>query len=784
MTGPSLGAGLRRVPRWSVAPPGVGGRRLHNYRVVQRDAIAVGFTSAAAPFLGVFLARFGATPFQLGLFNAVPSIFGLVLAIPLGQFLLRRTSIPRWLGVNRMLAAFTYGVIGLFPFFVPAAAVVPLSLVVWTISAVPQLVIPIAFNVVMSLIAGPGGRFELLSRRWALAVLTTALTVTVCGRVLDVLPFPLNYQVVLITLSLAGPISFLFMERLRMPERELPPPMPAERAPKDRASDFANLIRSQPAFVSFIARQLPFLVGGTDDASADPVVLRHYAAGHRRAGRDDRHGPVIRAAGRVPALDPAVARRGGRVILLVCGAGAAAYPAILAVSRDFTLVLAVTAAASLFQAGLQLVLFDELMRRVPVAYSPTFVAVEANLGHVAGLGGAVARRGISRRGRAADRAWVVGRHRARRVRASGARSGTGGFATAGGGAGMTALVQTVLGPVEASALGPASIHEHLLTVLDHVAFRAVDSDEGRAFADAPVSLETRWWVRQQWVSVRDNLRLTDEATAVAEVARFAAVGGGAIADPTTEGIGRDPEALARISRGTGVHVVMGAGYYVHGSHPAWIEEANEGAIVDAMVADLIDGVGTHRIRAGFIGEIGCSWPMTPRERRVLRAAGLAQKATGAPLMVHPGRDAGAPDEIIRELAEVGADLGRTTICHLERTVRGPEQLVELARRGIWLSLDCFGLETAFYPLNPAVAMPNDGGRLALAEAVIAAGFGDRLLLAQDICQKHRLAAFGGHGYDHLLRDVVPMLVARGHPAAEVDRLVRDNPARFLGRDEA
>ena len=79
-------------------------------------------------------------------------------------------------------------------------------------------------------------------------------------------------------------------------------------------------------------------------------------------------------------------RRGGRVILLVCGAGVAVDPGVLAISRDFTLVLLVTVAASLFQAGLQLVLFDELMRRVPVAYSPTFVAVEANVGHIAGLG--------------------------------------------------------------------------------------------------------------------------------------------------------------------------------------------------------------------------------------------------------------------------------------------------------------------------------------------------------------------------------------------------------------
>jgi hypothetical protein len=77
--------------------------------------------------------------------------------------------------------------------------------------------------------------------------------------------------------------------------------------------------------------------------------------------------------------------------------------------------------------------------------------------------------------------------------------------------------------------------------------------------------------------------------------------------------------------------------------------------------------------------------MTSRERRVLRAAGLAQRATGAPLMVHPGRDPAAPDEILAVLDDVGADLERTTICHLERTVAGAEQLVDLGRRGAWLS---------------------------------------------------------------------------------------------------
>ena len=80
-------------------------------------------------------------------------------------------------------------------------------------------------------------------------------------------------------------------------------------------------------------------------------------------------------------------RRGGRIILLACGLGLACYPASLAASREIGVVLVVTALAAFFTAGLQLVLFDELMRRVPVAYSPTFVAVEQNVAHIAGLAG-------------------------------------------------------------------------------------------------------------------------------------------------------------------------------------------------------------------------------------------------------------------------------------------------------------------------------------------------------------------------------------------------------------
>jgi phosphotriesterase-related protein len=53
-----------------------------------------------------------------------------------------------------------------------------------------------------------------------------------------------------------------------------------------------------------------------------------------------------------------------------------------------------------------------------------------------------------------------------------------------------------------------------------------------------------------------------------------------------------------------------------------------------------------------------------------------------------------------------------------------------------------------------------------------------VLIAQDICQKHRLTAYGGHGYDHLLRDIPIMLEAAGRTGV-ADQLLIANPAAWL-----
>ena len=57
----------------------------------------------------------------------------------------------------------------------------------------------------------------------------------------------------------------------------------------------------------------------------------------------------------------------------------------------------------------------------------------------------------------------------------------------------------------------------------------------------------------------------------------------------------------------------------------------------------MDGTG---IKAGIIGEVGCTWPLTDNERKSLAAAAAAQRETGAAILIHPGRHPDAPPEIM------------------------------------------------------------------------------------------------------------------------------------------
>ena len=344
---------------------------------------------------------------------------------------------------------------------------------------------------------------------------------------------------------------------------------------------------------------------------------------------------------------------------------------------------------------------------------------------------------------------------------------------------LAGKVQTVLGLIDGDELGFTLPHEHLLLDLT-VRFKLTDeSISARVMSQKPVSLETLGWIRFHKFGNVDNLILDDEEMAIREASLYQRAGGKSIVDVTNWGIGRDPCALTRISRATGLHIVMGSGYYtVDSSCEQKLKAVTEDEIVDEIVKDVT--VGTDGICAGIIGEIGAdSWPLDSNEIKSLRASARAQKTTGAALNIHPGRVDESPLQILQILDKAGADLSRVVMDHLDRTAYSFETMLEIAKSGCYLEFDCFGME-GYYPRHYGVFdMPNDASRVNYIIKLIDKGYLDKILISTDLCKKITLTSYGGPGYAHIIDNVIPWMRAKGLSEDIVNTITIENPKRVL-----
>ncbi len=199
-------------------------------------------------------------------------------------------------------------------------------------------------------------------------------------------------------------------------------------------------------------------------------------------------------------------------------------------------------------------------------------------------------------------------------------------------------VQTVRGPVPSEEIGFTLPHEHTAIAL--------------------------WHVPNRW----DYWELSpDDPVIEAELARYRAAGGSCLVDVTPTGVGRDPARLAGLSERTGIHLVMGCGWY-RGAYylpEVRIDRRTVDDLADELVRESHEGVGETGVRPGIIGEIGTDKPwISAAEERVHRAAARASQRTGLAITTHAVLSAvGLAQLGIFE--EEGADLSRVVIGHAD-----------------------------------------------------------------------------------------------------------------------
>ena len=340
------------------------------------------------------------------------------------------------------------------------------------------------------------------------------------------------------------------------------------------------------------------------------------------------------------------------------------------------------------------------------------------------------------------------------------------------------MITTVCGEISREALGNVLPHEHLR--IDLQVFTMEPKDDPGVFYQK-LSLDNLRFVRKDPYALLDNAVIDDEDVIRREVELFRRAGGNTIVDVTLDSIGRDPLVLRRISEATGVHIVMGCGFYVAAAHPKGISERSEEDLAAEMIRDVRDGVRGTGIRAGVIGEIGTSAVVTPEEWKCVAAAGRAHLETGKAIHIHTSLYETNGLAIAEKLLAMGVAPDKIAIDHVDVEIREDyiERLLDL---GVFVEFDNFGKEFYLGSREEGALKGRFAYDLERAQTVarlVGKGYVGQILLTNDICLKNMLCAYGGFGYAHILENIRPMLSDCGVRENEISRMISDNAADFL-----
>ena len=308
-----------------------------------------------------------------------------------------------------------------------------------------------------------------------------------------------------------------------------------------------------------------------------------------------------------------------------------------------------------------------------------------------------------------------------------------------------AHVQTVLGPIEPATLGVTLPHEHTQIAL--------------------------WQIPARW----DYWQLTrDETVILEELALFRAAGGSGLVDLTLPGVGRDPAWLAGLARASGLHIVMGCGWYRESYYPPdlLIDRRTVDALADQLIAEIDGGVGDTGVRPGIIGEIGTDKPwISALEERIHRAAARAARRTGLAITTHAVLSAVGLDQLDLFEAE-GADPTRVVIGHADSYPLLDHHLA-IVRRGASVEFDFLGM--SFTPAE----RHGEPRVIELLCELLSRGHAERILLSQDVCHDQQLKRYDGNGYVYLAETFLPRLRDAGVSDAEIETMTVANPRRLL-----
>lgn len=299
------------------------------------------------------------------------------------------------------------------------------------------------------------------------------------------------------------------------------------------------------------------------------------------------------------------------------------------------------------------------------------------------------------------------------------------------------IIQTVRGPIPASALGRTLPHEHILVDFigaDQVSPSRYDSEKVFAAALPP-------------------LRQAHD------------LGARALFECTPNFLARDPRLLLRLSEATGLHLVTNTGLYGARQNkflPPYAHAETAEQLSRRWIAESRDGIADTGIRPGFIKcGIDPEPALSLAHRKLVAAAALTHAATGLTIAVHTGRGPGlAQLDILREHR-----VAPSAFVWVHAQGARDDDLLAAADRGAWISLDGLNRNSLTRHLHALLVLKKHG-HLA------------RVLLSHDAGWFDPAKPDGGtfRPFDLLFTAFLPLLHENGLTPAEIDQLTIANPA--------
>jgi phosphotriesterase-related protein len=348
-------------------------------------------------------------------------------------------------------------------------------------------------------------------------------------------------------------------------------------------------------------------------------------------------------------------------------------------------------------------------------------------------------------------------------------------------------VITVEGPTDPVELGITLTHEHLFLDSRPAYAAQPATEEERIIAESPLTIEKLGKVKRNFGVVWDAIVQDDPALVLAEVMEFKKLGGKTIVDVTPNGLhveGFRPKVHAQLARDSGLNIILGCGYYIQGTHPPEVAIRSVDELAEEMLREIYEGIDGSGVCPGVIGEIGMHQPIHPDEWKVLEAACRVQNETDLPLYIHPylGARSRVAPEIARFVLRQHVDPERINFCHMDGYMNLDYQR-RVADMGFWISFDTFGLEV-YYDTAGFNHNCHDSQREEFLMELLELGYQDQLMISHDMGTKPQLLRYGGYGYAHIVRDILPSLRYEGVDEETIDKLLVENPARFLTVDSS